>query len=153
MRRRSWLARYSAGKLSSALAVLSLALAVAGCRPATPAGGGVPVPSPLAVKADAPQGEAIADPILREAREQADTILADLLAGKFDQDKDQWPLAKKVKGYQFCSIKSQRMVREGTAEFEGVLSGPAARASFEMKLVKQSNGRWEIGAFSGPSPD
>ncbi len=34
--------------------------------------------------------------MLREAREQLDVILAGLLAGKFDEDQDMAPVARKV---------------------------------------------------------
>ena len=127
---------------------LLLASTLMGCRPE------VPSPAPAAPELpDAPKGEAIADPVLRQAREQADAIFDGLLAGKFDGDPDLWPVAKKLKGYQTYSVKSQQIVREGTAEFGGVLSGPAGRARFVMTLVKQQGGAWAVGAFSGPNPE
>ncbi len=88
----------------------------------------------------------MADPVLREAREQADATLGGLLAGKYDNDPNLAPVARKVKGYQSCSIKSQQIVREGAADFRGTLTGPAGRARFDMTLVKQASGR------SGRSP-
>ncbi len=94
----------------------------------------------------------MADPVLREAREQADEILGSLLAGKFDNDPDLWPVARKVKGYRSCTIKSQKIVREGAADFRGVLDSPTGRARFEMTLVKQVGGKWAVGTFSGPDP-
>jgi hypothetical protein len=95
----------------------------------------------------------VADPALREAREQADAILAGLLGGKLDNDPDLSPVARKLKGYQSCAIKAQQLVRDGAADFRGVLTGPAARARFDMTLVKQSSGKWAIGTFSGPNPE
>jgi hypothetical protein len=111
------------------------------------------VQGPAADGPDAPKGEAIADPVLREAREQADHILDGLFAGKFDQDQDLWPVARKLKGYRSGSVRSQAVVREGAAEFRGVLTGPAGRARFTMTLVKQANGTWAVGTFSGPNPE
>jgi hypothetical protein len=99
---------------------------------------------------DAPKGEAIPDPRLRQAREQLDRILEGLLAGRFDQDQDLWPVARKLKGYQSWAIKSQRMVREGTAEFQGILSGSGTAARFTVTLVQHASGQWAVGAFSGP---
>jgi hypothetical protein len=47
---------------------------------------------------DAPKGKDIADPVLRESREQADVILDGLLTGKFDEDANLSPVARKLKG-------------------------------------------------------
>jgi hypothetical protein len=85
------------------------------------------------------------------AREQADATLGGLLAGKFDNDADLSPVARKLKGYQSASVKSQKIVRDGAAEFGGVLTGPASRARFDMTLVKQASGKWAVGTFSGPN--
>ena len=153
MQQRNQRASHSVGNWAAALATVSLALAVMGCQPAAPGGGGVPAPAPQAEQPDAPKGEAIADPVLREAREQADAILDGLLAGKFEQDQDLWPVARKLKGYQSWSIKSQKIVREGAADFQGVLRSPAGRARFDMTFVKQMSGKWAIGAFSGPNSE
>jgi hypothetical protein len=133
--------------------VLLVALVLAGCRPAAPGGGGAPAPAPPAEAPDAPRGEAIPDPALREARDRADAILAGLLAGTFDQDPDLWPAARKLKGYQACAVKSQKVARENFAEFEGVLTGPAGRARFGLLLVKQQSGQWAVATFSGPYPE
>ncbi len=46
------------------LTALLLTLACPGCRPAAPVG---PGPAPKAQELDTPKGEAIADPVLREA--------------------------------------------------------------------------------------
>jgi hypothetical protein len=135
----------------AALAGLLFTL-VCGCGPAArgPAGA-APAAKPL--EPDAPEGEAIADPVLREAREQADAILDGLLAGKFDQDQELWPVARKLKGFQSASIKSEEIVRAGAADFRGILIGPAGRARFDMHLVKQKNGKWAVGTFGGPNPE
>jgi hypothetical protein len=104
-------------------------------------------------EAEAPKGEAIADPVLREARGQADTILRGLLAGKRVDDSMMARLADKLKGFQDASIRSQKIVRENAAEFQGVLAGPRARARFTMTLVKQMDGAWAVASFSGPNPE
>jgi hypothetical protein len=138
---------------AAGLVTVSLALAVTGCRPAALSGGGAPAPAPQPEERDAPKGEAVADPALREARDQADAILGDLLAGKLDNDSGLSPVARKVKGYQSCSIKSQKIVRGGAVDFRGVLTGPAGRARIDMTLVKQVSGKWAIGTFSGPDSE
>lgn len=135
----------------SAWSALLLAVACAGCQPAAPKGGGTPAPKVAAP--DAPKGEAIADPDLREAREQVDAVLADLLAGKLDQDENLAPVARKLKGYQSWSIKSQRLVREGAADFRGLLTAPGGQASFDIHFVKQAGGEWAIGTFGGPNAE
>jgi hypothetical protein len=125
-----------------------LTFVLAGCRRE------VPNPAPaVPEQLDAPKGDAIADPVLRQARQQADATFEGLLAGKFDGDPNLGPVAKKVKGYQSYSVKSQQTVREGAAEFGGVLSGPAGRARFLMTLVKQQDGVWGVSGFSGPNPE
>jgi len=127
--------------------VVLVALTLAGCRPAAPTGGAGPD------EPDAPTGAAVADPELRQARQRADVTLDWLLGGKLDKDPDLSPVTQKVKGYNSYAIKAQRVVREGTAEFRGVLSGPSGRARFALTLVRQSDGRWAVGAFSGPDPE
>jgi hypothetical protein len=127
----------------------AMCLSLAGCGQAGP-GGKAAVPR--AEEPDAPVGEAVADPKLREARKENDAILGDLLAGKAGE-ADFARLVEKTKGYQTFSVKSQKLVRDGTAEFGGVLIGPKGRARFEVILVKQANGKWAIGGFSGPNPE
>jgi hypothetical protein len=140
------------------LFILLIALVLAGCRPAAPGGGGAPAAAPRAEEPDAPKGEAIADPVLREARGQADVILAGLLAGQYDDD---WAsglaaVARKLKGYRTYAVKSQKMDSETDSEthaaFGGVLTGPAGSARFDMLLVKQQGGQWAVGTFGGPDP-
>lgn len=106
-----------------------------------------------AAEALAPRGEAITDPVLRDARAQADSTLDGLLAGQFDADADLGPVARKVKGYQSYSVTGQTIVRDGAAEFRGVLTGPPGRARFTLTLVTQPGGQWAVGAFSGPNPE
>jgi len=120
---------------SSVWATLLVTVACAGCQPAAPKGGGAPAPK--AEEPDAPKGEAIADPVLREARDQVDAVLKDLLAGKLDQDENFAPVARKLKGYQSWSIKSQQLARDGAADFRGVLTAPGARA----RLISISSSR------------
>ena len=129
--------------------ILLVALTSAGCRPAVPGMGGPAPPE----EPDAPRAEAIADPELRQAREQADATLGGLLAGRLDADPNLSPVAQKLKGYQSYAIKSQEPVRAGAAEFGGLLTGPKGRARFRMVLVKQSGGGWAVGTFSGPDPE
>jgi hypothetical protein len=113
------------------------------------AAGNATVPS--ADETAAPKGMAIADPVLREAREQADALLQDLLQGNFDQDENLALVAEKVKGYTSWSVQSQAIAGKGKAEFKGTLSGPAGKAHFRMLLVKQAAGQWAVGIFSGPN--
>jgi hypothetical protein len=151
MQQRTWRMDRSFASRTTGLVAASLVLAVTGCRPAAPGGGGAPAPAPNAAEPDAPKGAAVIDPILREARAQADAILSGLLSGKFDNDPDLSPVARKVKGYQSYSIKSQKVVREGAADFRGVLTGLASQGRFDMGLVKQASGKWAVGTFSGPN--
>jgi hypothetical protein len=137
--------------LSVWLMAAPIALGCVGCRPAGPGGGGPSAVASPEESPEAPKGEAIADPVLREGREQAEAILEGLLAGKFNQDPYLALLENKLKGYTSSSIKLQKMVREGAADFDGTLSGAAGQAVFQMTLVKQANGKWEVGGFSGPN--
>jgi hypothetical protein len=98
----------------------------------------------------APRGNAIADPVLREARDEAEAVLLGLVSGKFDDDENLSLVAEKVKGYTSWSVTSQKIVKNGSAEFKGTLSSPSGRARFSMMLVKQAGGRWAVGIFSGP---
>lgn len=130
---------------------LLASFACLGCQPAAPKAGGVPAQQ--AEEPDAPKGEAIGDPLLREARDQVDAVLTDLLSGKLDQDEQFAPVARKLKGYQSWSIKSQQVVRDGEVDFRGVLKAPSARATFDIQFMKQANGKWAIGTFSGPNSE
>jgi hypothetical protein len=129
--------------------IILVTVILAGCRPAVP---GRAVLAP-AEELDAPNAEAIGDPELRQAREQADATLGGLLAGKLEAHPSLSPVAKKLKGYQSYAVKSQQIVRDGTAEFRGLLSAPSGRVRFDLTLVKQADGRWAVGTFSGPNPE
>ncbi|HEV3446487.1 MAG TPA: hypothetical protein VG099_17720 [Gemmataceae bacterium] len=129
-----------------------LLVAAIGCgRSGTAPAGNTSVMA-AADEAAAPKGNAIADPVLREARDEADEVLHGLLAGMFDQDENLAVVAEKVKGYTSWSVRSQKIVKAGMAEFHGILSSPAGKATFTMLLVKQTGGQWAVGMFSGPNP-
>ena len=108
---------------------------------------------PAATFVEAPKGEAIDDPVLREARAATEEIFTDLLAGKAQDDSGSARIAEKIGGYKAAVITSQKMTSKDAAQFEGKLMGPPGRASFQATVVKQQNGHWAIGAFSGPNPD
>jgi hypothetical protein len=146
MRNRTW--------RSAAVATFAaMCLMLTGCGRAGPAGK-IVVPAPRAEEPDAPIGEAIADPVLREARRQNDTVLVELLVGRAGESGNA-RIAEKIKGYQTFSVKSQKLVRDGVAEFSGLLTGPKGRADFRLTLVKQrdGDGKWAIATFSGPNPE
>jgi hypothetical protein len=126
-----------------------MCLVLAGCGPQAPVGA---VKAPPANEPDAPVGAAIADPQLREARKENDAILTDLFAGKAEDSGPQ-RIAAKLKAYRTFSVKSQKLVRDGTAEFGGVLEGPKDRAGFKLTLVRQTDGKWAIATFSGPNAE
>ena len=139
-------------RMSVLLAGLAVLLLPSCARPVPVVGGGVVAPVPAGPAAvEAPKGKDIADPVLRESRDQADAILDGLLAGKFDHDSNLWPVARKLKDYQSWSITSQKMTRPDAATFGGELTGPAGRAAFDMLLVKQQTGHWAVATFSGPN--
>ncbi|HEX3314841.1 MAG TPA: hypothetical protein VHR72_08130, partial [Gemmataceae bacterium] len=129
----------------------AMCLSLAGCGQAGP-GGKVAVPVRRAEEPDAPVGDAVADPKLREARTANDAILVELLTGK-GEGSGQARLIEKTKDFRTFSVKSQKLVRDDTAEFGGLLNGPKGRAGFRLTLVKQTGGRWAIATFSGPNPE
>jgi hypothetical protein len=51
------------------------------------------------------------------------------------------------KGYESWSIKSQHIVGDETADFQGMLYASGSRMGFHLHLVKQGNGDWAIGVF------
>ena len=118
--------------------------------PAVPKGPAAPAGAPLV---EAPKGEAIDDAVLREARAATDDILRKLLDGKTEDDSASEQIAKKIEGYKAAVVTAQKMSREDAAEFEGKFVGPGGRASFKTTVVKQKNGKWAIGHFSGPNAD
>src|SRR5260370_36284374 len=67
--------------------VMLLAAAI-GCGQSGTAPGGNTSVMAAADEAAVPKGNAIADPVLREARDQADEVLHGLLAGMFDQEEN-----------------------------------------------------------------
>jgi hypothetical protein len=132
------------------LSAAPLIMLAVGCGESCP-----PNTSPLVTAASsessAPKGNAIADPLLRQARDQADALLLGLLQGKFDEDDNLALVAEKLKGYTSWSITSQTRTGQRTAQFKGTISKAAGKATFQMTLVKQSSGQWAISKFSGPT--
>ena len=142
--------------LTEALLVCLIAIAGSGCNRRVPLAGPPPAKGPVAAPAvivEAPKGEAIEDPVLREARAATDEILSGMLAGKAQDDTGSEQIARKIGGYKSAVITAQKMTREDAAQFEGKLEGPGNRASFNATVVKQKNGKWAIGYFSGPNAD
>jgi hypothetical protein len=123
-----------------------LLVAALGCSRSTPT---VSV-TPASDENAAPKGNAIPDPVLREAREEAEALLFALLSGELNEDENLALVAEKVQGYTSWSIKSQLLTPSGTAEFKGTLSNPAGKAAFGLTLVKQAGGAWTVATFSGP---
>jgi hypothetical protein len=76
-----------------------------------------------------------------------------LLDGRFDDRPDLQPIARRLRGYRTWSVTSQRMAGENAAEFEGIVTEPAAQARFTATLVRQASGNWKVGTFSGPDPE
>jgi hypothetical protein len=124
-------------------------------RPAAPMPTTAPPPPGDGTKEirEAPKGDAIADPDLREARAAADATLDGLLAGKFDDDEALRAVARKVKGFTSATVTDQKTSREDgleVADFWGFVGGPRGFTPFQMRLVKQANGKWAVGWFRGP---
>jgi hypothetical protein len=94
------------------------------------------------------------DPMVKEARSDTEAALNDLLAGKYDNDSDFAPVARKVKGFRSWSIEGQSSdpADRKAVNFSGTLKGPHGEAAFVASMVKQRNGRWMIGHFQGPDP-
>ena len=92
------------------------------------------------------------DPVVKEAKAGTEVVLADLLAGKYDDDPSFAPVARRVKGFRAWSIESQRIDPDSprTVSFGGTLSGPPGEATFIASMTRQQDGRWMIGHFSGP---
>ena len=117
-----------------------------GCTPSSP---------PKVVSATAvPNNDDADNPLVKEARSDTEAVLDDLLAGKYDNDADFAPVARKVKGFHSWSIESQK-IETGvpkSVNFSGNLKGPNGEAIFTVLMVKQQSGKWMIGTFSGPNP-
>jgi hypothetical protein len=130
------------------LGAAPLVIVVVGC-------GQSPVPTttvtPASAESSLPKGKAIADPLLREARDAGDALLLHLLQGQFDQDESLAMVAEKLKGYSSWSITSQTITGTRTAAFKGTVSNAAGKAAFNMTLVKHSSGQWAISKFFGPT--
>ena len=93
-------------------------------------------------------------PQAREAVAATTDILDRLLAGKLDEDPNLSPVARKVKGYRTWSITTAASVAgEPPAwNFGGTLDGGArGSARFSVRMVRQRNGGWAVGSFSGPN--
>lgn len=132
------------------LSVTLPVIVAVGCGESSPPRASLSV-TPASSESSVPKGNAIADPLLRQARDQADALLLGLLEGKFDEDENLALVAEKLKGYTSWSITSQTTTGQRTAEFKGTVNNAASKASFRMTLVKQSSGQWAIGKFSGPT--
>jgi hypothetical protein len=129
------------------LSAAPLVIVAVGCGESSPS----PSMTQASSQSSVPKGNAIADRLLRQARDEADALLLGLLQGQFDQDENLALVAEKLKGYTSWSITSQTTTGQRTAEFKGTVSNSAGKATFRMTLVKQSSGQWAIGKFSGPT--
>ena len=71
-----------------------------------------PIPSPLLSLPSTPvvpKKDDADTPIVKEARPDTEAILNDLIAGKYDNDGQFAPVARKVKGFQSWSIETQEI--------------------------------------------
>ena len=138
---------------------VALACGVAGCEkpragtPAAPAPATAPAPgfAPALLAAGA------ADPDLKAARAAASDTLDGLLSGRYDNDRDLAPVARKVRGYTSWSVASQEKQSHGAGapaswDFTGTLAAPGSAAGFTASLFKQGDGTWAVGSFDGPHP-
>jgi hypothetical protein len=110
-----------------------------------------PVPEPLVI--ENPEDDAD-DPMVKEAREETEFILKNVLSGKTGDDSGLAQIAAKVKGFESWTIDKQELKpgEPKTATFTGVLTGPGGEATFKVSMTKQINGKWAIGTFQGPNP-
>src|SRR5262249_14127225 len=81
--------------------------------------------TPASEQASLPKGTAIANPVLRQARDEADALLLGLLQGQFDEDENLSLVAEKLRGYTSWSITAQTATGQRTAQFKGTLSNLA----------------------------
>lgn len=114
-----------------------------------------PVPFPIG-KPSAPyrpvKREDADETLVKEARPDTESVLDDLMAGETHGDSGLARPAQKVAGYRSWTIEGQEVepaVPE-SVKFGGTLKGPSGEASFIVLMVKQRDGRWMVGAFSGP---
>jgi hypothetical protein len=92
------------------------------------------------------------NPTIKEARADTEAALNDLLAGEYDNDPNYAPIARKLKGFDSWVIDSQEVDPDNprAVNIGGTLQGPSGGATFTASMRKQQDGRWMIGAFSGP---
>ena len=92
------------------------------------------------------------DPMVKEARADTEAVLDDLLAGEAHGDTGLARLSQKLRGFKSWSIKGQEVESNPpkSVKFDGTLTGPMGDASFVVLMVKQQNGKWMIGTFTGP---
>jgi hypothetical protein len=116
-------------------------------------------PPPPAKVSTAPAGDQKQEddrdnPMVKEARSDTEAVLKDLLAGKYDDDPNFAPVARRVKSFQSWSIESQHIDPDNpkAVNFRGTLKGPHGEETFTASMVKQQNGKWMIGYFQGPNP-
>jgi hypothetical protein len=119
-----------------------------GCTPSSHA------PSPTGAAPAIPKKNDADNPMVKESRPDTESILNDLIAGKYDKDQNFYPIARKLKGFRSWSIDSQEVVPDPpkAVRFGGTLKGPTGEATFTVTMVKQQNGKWMIGTFEGPNP-
>ena len=114
-----------------------------------------PTPPVAATLPGPPQTDDHDDPMVKEARSDTEAILNDLLAGKLDNDTSLAPVARKLKGFRSWSIERENIDPSHdpkAVKFTGTLKGPQGEATFVAMMVKQQNGKWMIGSFTGPDP-
>ncbi len=116
--------------------------------------GCTPVMPPKAANPPAVPKKSVADnPLVMEALPDTEAILKDLLAGVYDDDPSLSPVARKVKGFQSWAFETLDPNPDlpQSVNFSGILKGPKGEAEFTALMVKQQNGKWMIGTFSGPN--
>jgi hypothetical protein len=136
---------------ASAIFVISLLFGVGvGCTNSRP----TPPGTSTAPTEDPKQKDDRDDPMVKGARSDTEVVLNDLLAGKLDNDSNFAPVALKLKGFRSWSIERQNIdpTNPKAVNFSGTLKGPQGEATFVASMVKQQNGKWMIGYFSGPDP-
>jgi hypothetical protein len=132
---------------STCMVALAVGLVGVGCTTSHPTPAG---PNTAAVEVPDDRN----DPIVKEARSDTEAVLNDLLAGKYDNDPNFAPVARKLKGFRSWSIERQNIDPDNrkAVNFRGTLKGPQGEATFVASMVKQQNGKWMIGYFQGPDP-
>jgi hypothetical protein len=121
-----------------------------GCGPSAPS----PSTPPTGAASAAPKKNDADNSLVKEARPDTEATLNDLIVGKYDNDQNFYPIARKLKGFRSWSIDSQEVVPDlpKAVRFGGTLKGPTGEATFTATMVKQQNGKWMIGTFEGPNP-